>query len=67
MDVEAQKRGKVGLPRDSDDDAPLIAPAPQIALVAHMASEAFGVLDPEERKSLAETVEEGDSVCHSIS
>ena len=41
MDVEAQKRGKVGLPGDSDDDAPQIAP------VAHMAIGAFGVLDPE--------------------
>ena len=37
MDVEAQKRGKVGLPGDSDDDAPQIAP------VAHMAIGAFGV------------------------
>ena len=54
MDVEAQKRGKVGLPGDSDDDAPQIAP------VAHMAIGAFGVLDPEERKGLAEAAEEGD-------
>ena len=54
MDVEAQKRGKVGLPGDSDDDAPQIAP------VAHMAIGAFGVLDPEERKGLAEAAEGGD-------
>ena len=53
MDVEAQKRGKVGLPGDSDDDAPQIAP------VAHMAIGAFGVLDPEERKGLAEAAEGG--------
>ena len=26
MDVDAQKRGKVGKPGDSDDDAPQIAP-----------------------------------------
>ena len=60
MDVEAQKRGKVGLPGDSDDDAPQIALAPQIAPVAHMAIGAFGVLDPEERKGLAEAAEGGD-------
>ena len=54
MDVEAQKRGKVGKPGDSDDDAPQIAP------VAHMAIGAFGVLDPEERKGLAEAAEGGD-------
>ena len=60
MDVEAQKRGKVGLPGDSDDDAPQISPAPQIAPVAHMAIGAFGVLDPEERKGLAEAAEGGD-------
>ena len=41
MDVGAQKRGKVGKPADSDDDAPQIAP------VAHMAIGAFGMLDPE--------------------
>ena len=60
MDVEAQKRGKVGLPGDSDDDAPQIAPAPQVAPVARLAIGAFGVLDPEERKGLAEAAEEGD-------
>ena len=54
MDVEAQKRGKVGLPGDSDDDAPQIAP------VAHLAIGAFSQLDPEERKDLAEAAEEGD-------
>ena len=60
MDVEAQKRGKVGLPGDSDDDAPQIAPAPQVAPVARLAIGIFGVLDPEERKDLAEAAEEGD-------
>ena len=60
MDVEAQKRGKVGKPGDSDDDAPKIAPAPQIAPVAHMAIGAFGALGPEERKNLAEAAEGGD-------
>ena len=54
MDVEAQKRGQVGLPGDSEDDAPQIAP------VAHMAIGAFGVLDPDERKDLAEAAEESD-------
>ena len=54
MDVEAQKRGKVGLPGDSDDDAPQIAP------VAHLAIGAFSQLDPEERKDLAEAAKEGD-------
>jgi hypothetical protein len=54
MDVEAQKRGKVGLPGDSDDDAPQITP------VAHLAIGAFSQLDPEERKDLAEAAEEGD-------
>ena len=42
MDVEAQKRGKVGMPGGSDDDAPQIAP------VAHLAIGAFGTLDREE-------------------
>ncbi len=54
MDVEAQKRGKVGKPGNSDDDAPQIAP------VAHLAIGAFSPLDPEERKDLAEAAEEGD-------
>ena len=59
MDVEAQKRGKVGLPGDSDDDAPQIGSAP-IKPVAKLAIRAFGVLDPKERKDLAEAAEEGD-------
>ena len=54
MDVEAQKRGKVDLPGNSDDDAPQIAPG------AHLAIGAFSQLDPEERKDLGEAAEEGD-------
>ncbi len=67
MDVEAQKRGKVGKPGGgkkpgTHQKAPDGAEEgkPKIASVAHLAIGAFSQLDPEERKDLAEAAQEGD-------
>ena len=68
MDVEAQKRGKANNPPGggkkpgAHQKAPEGAETgkPHIAPVARLAIRAFGALDPEERKDLAEAAEEGD-------
>ena len=68
MDVEAQKRGKAdgppggGKKPGAHQKAPEGAETgkPHIAPIARLAIGAFGALDPEERKNLAEAAEEGD-------
>ena len=68
MDVEAQKRGKANNPPGggktpgTHQKAPEGAETgkPHVAPVARLAIGAFGALDPEERKDLAEAAEDGD-------